>query len=227
MALKATEAGVTQRAIAEYLTAVKGLWGLFLWKSGSFEMNKKRWGIVLFASSLLFSGVCLSEENATTEPAGAAMDFSVDGNGNVTAASFAGDGSALTNLSAVPSPWVSCGNLSDLVFCELPDFPSTDYEYGIAFVSPPIPYLCTGWNSGSRIYNQHPFFIDSDIPDAGMRYGGVLFYSGTNSADDDLCTGASGWKHRYWYLDHTDSLKPVKTWASNGCIDQELFCRLH
>ena len=112
----------------------------------------------------------------------------------------------------------------DSTTCQLP-YPSTHYEYGIAYNSrEPLPVVCTSWNVGARLYNKDPYFVQSDNPTAGMRYGGFVFYTGTQ-ADDDNCP-IEQWRHRYWYINPDGG---ITVWAGNGCYGRgrnlTVYCR--
>ena len=72
-----------------------------------------------------------------------------------------------------------------------------------------------------RIANKTPYFVFSDNPLQGMRYGGFVFYKNTDAPDDDPCKG--GYQHQYWFLT-TDNVVQVET--SNGCHDDlSVYCR--
>ncbi|WP_148314201.1 hypothetical protein [Sorangium cellulosum] len=134
--------------------------------------------------------------------------------------------------AAQAAEWIPCARIDRLRECELQAFPSTRYEYGITYLtnSEPLPVVCTFWNSGRRIYNKHPFLNYSDNPAAGMRWGGFVFYTGTNAPDDDIgnavnqCKAESPWRHRYWWINPSGS---VSTGDSNGCYGTNvtLYCR--
>jgi hypothetical protein len=120
--------------------------------------------------------------------------------------------------------WFVCGNLSTVnpATCQLP-YGLRDYEYGIAYNSTePLPVVCTRWNRGQRIYNKQPYFVYSDNPVTGMRYGGFTFYQGTDAPNDNCPAGQ--WRHVYWYIeaDHR-----VVVAGSNGCYGSNLtiYCR--
>ena len=129
--------------------------------------------------------------------------------------------------TAHASNWEFCGLLRDIdpATCQIASRPLTIYEYGIAYNTPaePVPVVCTFWNVGARIANKTPYFIESDDPSAGMRYGGFVFYQNTFSADDDECIG--GYRHWYWRLT-TDNIVE-RTFGTNGCYSDNLavFCR--
>ena len=138
----------------------------------------------------------------------------------------AGDGSEAPARPLAVTPWVACGSLGeiDTIACQLPAYPSRDYEYAVSYNSrEPLPVVCTYWNRGVRMYNKIPYLVFSDNPTAGMRHGGFIFYTGTDATDDDTCA-AGQWRHRYWYLDADNT---VTTLASNGCYGSNLtlFCR--
>ena len=139
------------------------------------------------------------------------------------AATLTGGGNAdmLHTHAAHPSPWFACGVLSDLDQCVLPAYPPEDYAYGVTYNgNEPVTVNCTGWNRGWRVYNRTPYFVEADNPEAGMSWGGFVFYQGTDATDDDAC--APAWRHHYWHL---DSGNFVRIAASNGCDDHELWCR--
>lgn len=124
---------------------------------------------------------------------------------------------------AYAGEWFPCGNLGQLSNCQLPAYPGTRYEYGMAYnTSQPIPVVCSSWNVGSRLYNKDPYFVYSDNPSSTMQWGGAMFYTGTYAADDDACQSGT-WRHRYWSLGANNV---ISTAASNGCINQQLYCRL-
>ena len=130
---------------------------------------------------------------------------------------------ALTT-SALAAEWVTCGTLNQMSGCQLADYPSTRYEYGIAYNSTePMPAICTRWNHGERIYNKLPYFVYSDDP-TSMNWGGFVFYTGTDAADDDTC-GAGQWRHRYWKFESSGA---VIAPGGNGCYgtNQPVYCRL-
>lgn len=124
------------------------------------------------------------------------------------------------------APWFACGNLGQVntSTCQLPEYPILDYEYAIGYNSrEPLPVVCTLWNRGVRLYNKTPYLIFSDNPTTVMRYGGAVFYTGTDASDDDSC--ASGqWRHRYWQLEAGNA---VTAGQSNGCYGSNLaiYCR--
>ncbi|QSQ14864.1 hypothetical protein [Myxococcus landrumensis] len=121
--------------------------------------------------------------------------------------------------------WFPCGHLTQFVKCQLVDFPSLRYEYAVRHgdnSSEPFPVSCVAWNVGWRVHNKQPFFVHSDNPSAGMKWGGFMYYIGTSASDDDSCYQAEGWKQRYWYLNASNVV--VSEW-SNGCLDVEIFCR--
>jgi hypothetical protein len=124
---------------------------------------------------------------------------------------------------AYANSWFICGNLGQLSNCQLPGYPSTEYEYAIQWTTSPepLPVACVTWNVGSKVQNKEPHFVYSDNPTSGMRWGGFMFYSGTNAADDDVCQSGT-WRHRYWYLDANNTIVAA---FSNGCINPPLYCR--
>jgi hypothetical protein len=134
-------------------------------------------------------------------------------------------GSTLAHATA----WEVCGTLGTLnpVTCTLPDRPLTAFEYGIAYNTfEPVPVVCTTWNTGVRIANKEPYFVESDDPSLGMRYGGFVFYQNTYATDDDECAGIGGYRHWYWRLT-TDNVVE-RTFGSNGCDNvTPVYCRLH
>jgi len=124
---------------------------------------------------------------------------------------------------AYAGDWFVCGNLGQLSNCQLPTYPTTQYEYAIQWNSPePLPVACVTWNVGWKIQNKQPYFVDSDIPTSGMHWGGFMFYSGTPATDDDVCQSGT-WRHRYWYLDANNA---VVATSSSGCINQPIYCRV-
>jgi len=124
---------------------------------------------------------------------------------------------------AYAGDWFLCGNLGQLSGCQLPSYPTTRYEYGIAYNSDePHPLACTTWNVGRRVFNKLPYFVYSDNPQAGMKWGGFMFYTGTFATDDDQCQSGT-WRHRYWWLDPNNNIIPAD---SNGCINPPVYCRL-
>jgi hypothetical protein len=129
------------------------------------------------------------------------------------------------SASALAAEWIACGTLNQLSSCKLADYLSTRYEYGIAYNSTePMPAICTTWNRGDRIYNKLPYFVYSDNPTAGMFWGGFVFYTGTDAADDDTC-GAGQWRHQYWKIESSGA---VSAKDGNGCYGTNLtiYCRL-
>ncbi|MFY2559130.1 hypothetical protein ACN469_15975 [Corallococcus terminator] len=132
----------------------------------------------------------------------------------------------IVGLSGVSgaAEWIGCGRVDQLVACQLPNYPSTRYEYGMAVYNDtpePQPVACLGWNIGWRIHNKEPHFIHSDNPTIGTKWGGFMFYMGTSATDDDTCL-AGTWRQRYWHLDANNSI--VTGW-SNGCFNQVIYCR--
>jgi hypothetical protein len=131
----------------------------------------------------------------------------------------------LINVPAHAAGWFVCGNLSQIGWsCQLANYPSGQYEYGIAYNSQePMDVTCSYWNYGMRVYNKLPYVIDSDNPQGGARWGGFMFYTNTLATDDDTCTGGS-WRHKYWRLDVNNALTTI--W-SNGCSGSDLpiYCR--
>jgi hypothetical protein len=125
--------------------------------------------------------------------------------------------------TAQASDWFVCGTITEIgPSCQLPDYPSAEYEYGIVYnSSEPHVVKCTYWNVGRRIYNRDPYFVASDNPQTGSYWGGFMFYIGTNATDDDTCGGA--WRHRYWQLDVNNFVKPL---GGNGCAFRtSIYCR--
>jgi hypothetical protein len=135
-----------------------------------------------------------------------------------------GNADALHTHAGTPAPWRMCGTLASFGSdCRVAGFDPNTYEYGIAYNSTePQVVNCTYWNRGVRIYNRHPYFVFSDNPESGMRWGGFVFYRGTDAADDDTC--GAGYRHRYWY---TDSANVISIGFSNGCYstDMPVYCR--
>lgn len=131
-------------------------------------------------------------------------------------------GLAGTPGMAFAGEWFQCGYLGQLVNCELPSFPVTRHEYGIAFnTKQPQVVTCSTWNVGYRIYNRDPYFTYSDNPSVSANWGGSVFYTGTNATDDDGCQSGT-WRHRYWTLG-TNNV--ISTGNSQGCINQIIWCR--
>jgi hypothetical protein len=122
--------------------------------------------------------------------------------------------------------WQACGVISNIdpLTCQIPGQSLAQVEYGIAYNTfEPVPVVCTTWNVGVRIANKTPYFIESDDPLAGMRYGGFVFYQNTNAGDDEACAG--GYRHQYWRLT-TDNL--VEIIGGNGCgFGDVVYCRAH
>jgi len=121
--------------------------------------------------------------------------------------------------------WLSCGTLANIVSCQIPGRPSTQYEYAIAYnTAEPVPVVCTFWNVGERIANKEPYLILSDNPQAGMLRGGFVFYRDTSAADD-TCPGGA-FRHRYWAIT-VDNEVDVGLHQSNGCYstNQPVYCR--
>jgi hypothetical protein len=76
-----------------------------------------------------------------------------------------------------------------------------------------------------RIANKQPYFVESDDPSLGMRYGGFVFYQNTFAGDDDECAGIGGYRHWYWRLT-TDN--GVERTFSNGCDNvTPVYCRAY
>lgn len=133
---------------------------------------------------------------------------------------------AMTN-GTDSSGWFAGGNLEDLHTGsgELTSYPHINFEYGIKFIDNMIhPALCSKWNRGLRFYNVDAYFVDSDDPSLGMRYGGVMFYIETDATDDDAATPAS-WRHSYWYIDYTDNTRPIRIFGSLGNSGLTVWCR--
>ena len=127
---------------------------------------------------------------------------------------------------AQAAAWEVCGTLGNLnpVTCTLPGRPLTICEYGMAYSTfEPVPVVCTTWNTGVRIANKQPYFVESDDPSLGMRYGGFVFYQNTYAADDDECAGIGGYRH-YWRLTTNNVVE--RTFGSNGCDNvSPVYCR--
>jgi hypothetical protein len=123
------------------------------------------------------------------------------------------------------APWVACGQISNIAVgtCQIASRPPTQYEYGIAYnTREPVPVVCTFWNVGARIANKEPYLVFSDDPLSGMRWGGFVFYQGTNASDDNACIG--GYRHQYWTLGANNT---ITVGNSNGCFTtQAVYCRL-
>jgi hypothetical protein len=132
-----------------------------------------------------------------------------------------------TLLFAVPAQagdWFVCGNLLEIGWsCQLANYPSTHYEYGVAYnAREPHPVTCSYWNYGMRIYNKLPYFVSSDNPQTGSFWGGFILYTGTLATDDDTCSGGT-WRHQYWHLDANNA---AKAYYSNGCLGGlAIYCR--
>ncbi|MCP3138804.1 hypothetical protein [Pyxidicoccus xibeiensis] len=133
-----------------------------------------------------------------------------------------------TLLAATPADagnWFACGNLTQIGWsCQLPSYPSSHYEYGVAYNSAePQVTNCAYWNYGLRLINRHPYIIASDNPQTGSLWGGFIFYTSTLASDDDTCSGGS-WRHQYWILDSNNAVKAI---GSNGCAGSNhlIYCR--
>jgi hypothetical protein len=128
-------------------------------------------------------------------------------------------------LPAHAGPWFPCGDITQVGWsCQLASYPSTHYEYGIAYnTNEPQVVNCSYWNYGRRITNRHPYLVMSDNPSTSMRWGGFTFYTGTLASDDPTCSGGT-WRHRYWWLDGNNG---ISTGQSNGCFNSSLilYCR--
>jgi hypothetical protein len=126
--------------------------------------------------------------------------------------------------TAQAAQWQVCGDIRDfnVVSCEFRGRPAAQWEYGIPWNSPePLPSVCVTWNRGIRIHNKEPHFVNSDNPTIGQRWGGFVFYQGTDASDDNVCT--NGLRHRYWVLD-TNNI--VTMTSSNGCFfTHPVYCR--
>ena len=133
----------------------------------------------------------------------------------------------LGSTLAHAAPWQVCGTLGNInpVTCTLPDRPLTAFEYGIAYnTSEPVPVVCTTWNTGVRIANKEPYFVESDDPSLGMRYGGFVFYQNTYAPDDNECAGTGSYRHWYWRLTTDNGVE--RTFGSNGCDNSSpVYCR--
>jgi hypothetical protein len=125
------------------------------------------------------------------------------------------------------NPWFLCGSLAALQSCSLASFPTDVYEYGFKYnSSEALAASCLFWNVGFRLINRNPYIIFSDNPtDGSMRFGGAMFYTGTNASDDDVPSQCPGgfWRQRYWYLDANNVPQTI---GSNGCVNLDLYCRL-
>jgi hypothetical protein len=141
-----------------------------------------------------------------------------------------GNADALHTHAAAPVGWSQCGTISQIAECQLPNFPSDDYEYGFKYNGPVVQRAnCTTWNVGMHLYNADPYLMDNDNPSVSLRMGGVMFYTGTYATDDDQpdqCP-AGAWRQRYWYLSPTTE-PGVTPMTSNGCLgaDFAIYCRL-
>jgi len=126
---------------------------------------------------------------------------------------------------AEAAPWVPCGQIRNINMssCELTGRPLTQHEYGIRWnSSEPLPIACVHWNRGARIHNKEPYFVLSDNPKTGQRWGGFVLYQGTDDPGDDAC--GSGYLHQYWFL---DSNNVVSVPGGSGCqFDTQIYCRL-
>ncbi len=130
-----------------------------------------------------------------------------------------GNADALHTHAAMPNPWFVCGTINQMTSCQMPDRPAAQYEYGFAYNSPePRAAHCTTWNRGFRFYNKDPYFVNADNPTSNMRWGGTMWYTGTDSSDDDSCP-ATSWRHRYWYL-NSNVIAPL---GGNGCFANGAF----
>jgi hypothetical protein len=121
--------------------------------------------------------------------------------------------------------WFPCGDITQIGWsCQLASYPSTQYEYGIAYnSSEPQVVNCLYWNYGRRITNRHPYLTFSDNPSLPMHWGGFMFYTGTQASDDPICSGGT-WRHRYWWMGANNV---VSTGYGNGCVGSAivLYCR--
>lgn len=109
--------------------------------------------------------------------------------------------------------------------CEITAFPVDKYEYGFKYNGAEVNVAdCLLWNVGLRFINRHPYMVNSDNPSAGTHFGGAVFYTETNSADDDVPSpcASNTWRHQYWRLTATGISLDL---FSNGCLNQPVFCR--
>ncbi len=141
-----------------------------------------------------------------------------------------GNADALHTHAAAAVGWSECGTLADMTSCQLPDYPSDDYEYGFKYNGSHVQRAnCTTWNAGFNLYNAEPYLIENDNPSVSMRMGGTMFYTATDATDDDQPTPcASGeWRQRYWYISPTTESGVTPAWT-NGCrgADVTIYCRL-
>jgi hypothetical protein len=62
-------------------------------------------------------------------------------------------------VQAHAAGWFYCGDLTQIGWsCQLAGYPSTSYEYGIAYnTAEPQVANCSYWNYGMRIYNRSPY----------------------------------------------------------------------
>jgi hypothetical protein len=134
----------------------------------------------------------------------------------------------LMTSNAFAGPWIACGTIGQISTAtfELPNFSPVTFEYGIAFITKePLPVAVTAWNSGARIYNKQPIFVNSDFPMTAMNYGGFMFIKDTQSTEDNECSSVGGYRHNYWKLDANNNVVP--TFGSGGCYGNTLtvYCR--
>jgi len=130
-------------------------------------------------------------------------------------------------VSGSQSDWFVGGDLSDLYNGggRLSAYPPEEYEYGLNYIDHMIHRaVCTKWNLGLRFYNVDPYFVDSENPSTGMRWGGNIYYIETSASDDDAAT-PTNWRHGYWYIDHTSATSSIKIFASNGNMPTSVYCR--
>lgn len=114
----------------------------------------------------------------------------------------------ITNVYLNSNDWVYIGGLENFYNTQgsLVDYPVEQYEYGFNRLGDTIHLaVCTTWNSGLRFYNLHPYFVESQLPASGMKYGGEIFYIGTSSSEDDTATSNS-WAYGYWEIISNNSI---------------------
>lgn len=192
--------------------------GLFYVLLGSVDSTGNPLSDSLFNNPDLFLGIQIGASSEITPRTKLA---------SVPFAYHASTADVALSVSQSGSDWFVGGDLSDLYNGngQLTAFPPDEYEYGFKFLGPTVHRaICTFWNSGLRFYNIEPFFVDSDNPSAGMKWGGVIFYINTLSSDDDAAT-PTNWRHGYWHLDPTDAAAQIKIFGSLGNSANSVYCR--
>ena len=115
----------------------------------------------------------------------------------------------------------------------IPNYPPEEYMYGFKYNTQVIhEAVISTWNRGTRVLNKYPYLVNTDNPSVSGGWGGAMFYTGTDAADDDVpgSCPAGRWRHRYWKLNTgadgawTDS-NMVQPFSGNGCLDRTLYCR--